>query len=405
MSTYCFRAIKWRIKYYLIEPWLSSRRMPARLLYKLFHYFPINKNLILFESEPDFCDNSWALYQFLKKRRPQYRFVWIVKDIHLFHDRTEDRTSFVTRYGKGMHLRTFYYYATARWNFYTHWTFQPYQPRNGQTVVHLCHSTSLKKGKGNCKDYFDFILTTSIFSIKPQSLFMGCDKSKFLPLGSPRNDILVQNISKGIDNPFCPQNNLVNKVILWMPTFRASVNPTLSETSTDTETGLPLIKNIHDLDVFNSELKRLNVVILAKIHHLQSEKEVFKQKFSNFIIITDDQISSRGLQLYQIVGKSDALLSDYSSIMVDYLLVDKPMGFILDDYDEYARSRGFTFDKLKEDILQGYHIYNKLDLLNFIKNVVNEKDDYKEERMKLKKVFHDMENGTNCMNIVKYFNL
>ena len=44
-----------------------SKRIFEKLLFRLFCFFPINENLILFESEGDFSDNSYALYDYMKK--------------------------------------------------------------------------------------------------------------------------------------------------------------------------------------------------------------------------------------------------------------------------------------------------------------------------------------------------
>jgi CDP-glycerol glycerophosphotransferase len=42
---------------------------------------------------------------------------------------------------------------------------------------------------------------------------------------------------------------------------------------------------------------------------------------------------------------SDALITDYSSLMFDYALLDRPMIFHVPDHDEYVgRSRGAYFD-------------------------------------------------------------
>ncbi len=38
------------------------------------------------------------------------------------------------------------------------------------------------------------------------------------------------------------------------------------------------------------------------------------------------------------------LVSDYSSVAIDYLLLDRPLGFTLDDYEAYTESRGWVFD-------------------------------------------------------------
>lgn len=385
--------------------WISMHSPIAKAFWHLFKCFPINQNLILFESEPDFCDNSWALYQYLKSNRPCYRFVWIVQDVKAFKDKVDKQTSFATRYGRGMHLKTIFYYATAKFNFYTHWTYQPYIPRKEQTVINLWHGGfPLKSSKVKNIDYFDWIISLGEEGKDCLTKYIGCSKEKVLALGNPRIDLLVKSIGKGVDNPFV-FNKHVNKVIIWMPTFRASVNHSLSENLCDTQTGLPLLTTQEDIIRFNGVMQDMNVVVIAKIHHLQAQKELFHTKYSNFIFLTDDTLSEKDYQLYEIIGKSDALLTDYSTVVWDYLTVDKPVGFILDDIDKYKASCGFLVDNIL-DILKGEHIFNKQHLIQFIKNVIDEKDNYQVERHELlNKKIQMFPQGGNCKNIVDHFKL
>ena len=45
------------------------------------------------------------------------------------------------------------------------------------------------------------------------------------------------------------------------------------------------------------------------------------------------------IKLYELIGISDGLLSDYSSVAVDYLLLDRPLGYVLADYNIYKEKR------------------------------------------------------------------
>lgn len=89
----------------------------------------------------DFCDNSWALYQYLRKKK-KYHFVWIVQHPEHFSN-TED-TIFVSRY-KHNRIRSYFYCARARYSFYTHWTFQEIKFREKQTIVKLAHGCGMIK--------------------------------------------------------------------------------------------------------------------------------------------------------------------------------------------------------------------------------------------------------------------
>ena len=59
---------------------------------------------------------------------------------------------------------------------------------------------------------------------------------------------------------------------------------------------------------------------------------------ANLEVIHDDSLG--GQTLYQRLGGSDALITDYSSVWIDFLLVDRPIIFCLPDLDEYQSTRG-----------------------------------------------------------------
>lgn len=389
--------------YRVIDVFKNIYGRPAMLFYKICHYLPLNKRMILFESEPDLCDNSWALYQHIKKNHLGYKFVWVVSNTDKFKKNEDGETKFVTRFGKGMHLKALYYYATAKYSFWTHWTLHHYIPRKGQTVINLWHGIPIKATKVKNHEYYNWLISTEQNTNHLFSKYLGCDMSKILPLGYPRNDLLLHNIGVGTDNPYCKIKG-IKKVIIWMPTFRQSINKRLSENLCDTATGLPLLDSETELRHLDDYLSIKDVIIIIKIHHLQAEKVLFKKSFKNIIILTDEILAKDNIQLYQIVGKTDALITDFSSIMFDYMLTDKPIGFILDDIDKYNKSCGFLIDDPRS-LMKGEHVYDISQLYNFIDDIINDKDKYRAERNNLRKKIHIADNTSACENIVNYFNI
>ena len=111
-----------------------------------------------------------------------------------------------------------------------------------------------------------------------------------------------------------------------------------------------------------------------------------------------------GLQLYDILNKFDAMISDYSSITFDYLHLNRPIGYTLDDFDEYEKSRGFAYENPK-DYMPGHHIYNFDDFLNFIKDVADKKDEFEAERKRVQKEVGLVEGWNNCQRILEWFHL
>ena len=85
------------------------------------------------------------------------------------------------------------------------------------------------------------------------------------------------------------------------------------------------------------------------------------------------------MQLYSLIGECGVLLTDYSSVYIDYLILNRPIGFIIDDFEEYKNSRGFVFDK-PDDWMPGEKIKTFEELEKFILDIKNGIDKYREVR-------------------------
>ena len=83
--------------------------------------------------------------------------------------------------------------------------------------------------------------------------------------------------------------------------------------------------------------------------------------------------------MYMFIALTDALISDYSSVAVDYLIVDRPIAFTLDDYEAYKKTRGFVFEN-PLIYMPGHHLYTFDDLEHFLLDVSMGLDPYKEQR-------------------------
>ena len=54
--------------------------------------------------------------------------------------------------------------------------------------------------------------------------------------------------------------------------------------------------------------------------------------------------SEHGLAAYEFVGACDGLITDYSSVLFDYLLLDKPIGLTWQDVEAYKKVPGVVLD-------------------------------------------------------------
>lgn len=374
-------------------------------------YLPIKENFIVFASFPDFSDNAWVLFQYLKRHRPDLKLYWAISATEIPEE--VDYLSVIKKDSIKNYLKYYWIINRAGFLMSSHGLRDSFG-RKGQLNIYLNHGSCPIKGaktKGinhPSKDYkikptFDYILCRGLGAITPLALFNCCDEKYVLPLGMARDDVFLQNIGEGSLNPF--YNGVSNKLIVWMPTFRrTSINPNLSETNASTDTGLPLIETEKDLVKLNSFLKKYSLQLLIKIHPLQETNNLFKKTFSNVTIITNQDLKRNHKQTYEVIGYSDALLTDYSSVYFDYLMTNKQVGFILDDYDKYDKDRGFVFENPKE-IMVGKHIYNTKDLYEFFIDVIDDKDEYVDMRKMMREKFVGDIPKSTCKVIVDYFNI
>lgn len=379
--------------YFTFRYWLND------LYYLLNKLLPIKKNLIVFSSEGDYCDNSWALYNYIRKEYPKYICVWLTIKNKKYNN--DSKTLFFQRDS----LKAYRSLAIAKYIFSTHGMSQILSPRKSQLVLNLWHGIGGKAPKDGVKGHHNIPNYNYLIYMGPKNrlthaIGVGCPERYMTLLGYPRNDLLLDNKGYGYQNPFAPEG-FNGKLIIWMPTFRKSINKSLSE-DIETSTGLPLMDTVDDIKSLNDFLKDENVIIMVKIHHLQAEEPIFKAKYSNLIFVTDEMIAGKGLQLYQVVAKTDALLSDYSSIATDYLLMDRPMGFILDDLKEYESHRGsFLFKDIRE-ILAGKYIYNMDDLKQYINEIAKGIDSTKYMRDKLLPEMISYPDNHSCERICEF---
>lgn len=369
--------------------------------------FPLQQDKILFESEDDFCDNSRVLYDYIKNNLEDKRLVWLchskrtLKRLNHKHPDTE----FVHHNYHFENVRSAWHIATAKYIFFTHGISQMTRRRRDQCIINLWHGIAIKGVKKLQHDdnpVYSYLLSLGDSNRINQSKFLGCGIDKVIPLGYPRNDLLINETGDGSENPFI-HDNTIRRVIIWMPTFRSSINSALSETSVDTLTGLPLLDSYDKVESFDEFLARNKIKMIIKIHHLQTDKPIFKETFRNILFLSDHEIQDRDLQLYSVLAKTDALLTDYSSVSIDYLLTDKPMGFILDDYAEYEKSRGKFLFKNTLDILAGKHIYTIKDLEDFCLNPDSPVE--KEHRKKIRAMMYDKPDNQSCSRICDFCGL
>lgn len=372
---------------------------------------PIQDNLIVFESNPDFSDNARVLFNYMCSNgyNKKYKLCFFVANPEKYKEYEGENVFFVRNKGKRSGCRTlkFYYYSyTAKILFFTHsfnW-FHKYN-KNNQLFIDLWHGCGYKAAKGNSKQiYFNYLLVPAKIFKKTKAEFFDCSEDKLIDLGYPRYDLL--NKKKDVRKPFFDSLHVPydgRKIIMWMPTYRKSYRATLSEGTLDSPFDLPLMYSYDDLLELDECCRKNNVLLIIKKHYLEQEMPIDKGCIRNILFIENEQLEQCEIQLYELLNNVDALITDYSSVAIDFLLTSKPIGFTLDDYEQYKDSRGFVF----EDPLQympGMHMVEKNQLYEFIQDVSIGKDEYREERAKVLQETHNVTDNY-CKRILEYFDI
>lgn len=375
-------------------------------LFFIYSYFPLENNRIVLESEGDCCDNAYAIFDYMCKNGyvRKYKITWLVDKPDNFEN--SENVSYVQKQiNNEFSPKTIKALRICHWYIYDHCNImEQFKKKKGQVFIYLSHGWGYKASKGGsldkCKSVFDFMVATGSLSAEGQSEYWNTPLKKTIIAGYPRLDYLFTKdckVQECINNRW--HFDQYNKIFFWMPTFRQSKSRDLSEEYNKNETGLPLFGSVSSLQDFNEFLKQRNVFMVFKLHHLQLELPVFKLKFSNIVVIKDEELQKLGIQLYQLIQNADALISDYSSISIDFLLADRPIIYTLDDYEEYDKSRGL-FPKNAIDYMPGYHIYNIDELKISIEEILSGMDKYSVQRKKIVDKYHKYKDGNSAKRIL-----
>lgn len=332
---------------------------------------PKNKNKIIFASVPDCTGNALALYEYMKKNKSNFKLIWITDNIY-----DNNRNVYKLKSLKGL-----YHLFTTKHLITTHSNFISIKSKN-QILVDLWHGMPLKSigyfdSKSNLKDVklrsnkVDYTIATSIqFSAILSASFL-INPEKILITGQPRNDQLFNVNINGIKEELNIKE--FKKIILFAPTHREY----------EQKTGdIFDIFGIDDfnMDIFGDLLLENDAVLLIKLHPYE-EKFYADKDLSvlpdNIRVIDSEMLLKKNIEFYNLLGIVDTLITDYSSLYFDYLLLNKPIIFIVNDIEIYDAKRSFVLNPL-EFWMPGPMVRNFDELQSNIKLSMSDKFYYNE---------------------------
>ncbi|MFX1459503.1 MAG: CDP-glycerol glycerophosphotransferase family protein [Promethearchaeota archaeon] len=348
-------------------------------------------------------DNTKYLFEYLNQHS-DYKVVWVAKSRKLVKElRLKGYNAIHT-----LNIMAIKLLRKARFIFITHGIYDvlpiEFSPRS--TTILTWHGTPIKKIifdedleflvykkwgryfklKLKYNDYLNYILTPTRDDLEHNILSSAfkVPKEKILALGYPRNDILFNKDENFIENLKTKYQipESVNQIILYCPTFREDHSLKFSISK----------KELHEL---NKMLKDMKTLFLLKGHYFV--QDVNFKEYENLKLVP----KSADIQELYII--TDILITDYSSTMLDFSLLNRPILLFPYDLERYKKIRGMYY-KL-EDIAPGPLLYNFKDLTNAIKNIENITKEFEQKRKQVRDRFNRYTDGNSIRRILDFLEI
>ena len=352
--------------------WIDStkglRSFSYSVLYPIMRFLPL-RNIMIFDSywSSKYDSNERLMYEYLVENHPEVKPVWFFNNIQTPIEGDAKKV-------KVNSFMYWYYLAVSRYIVQNTNMPNRYAKRSGQIEVETLHGTFLKH-MGYDEPHFrlatkkiqnrfakrnrrwDYMVVPSDYMEKTASQAFNYEQ-QIIKSGFPRNDELYTNDNSAYINSVKEKLGIpLNKrVILYAPTYRE-------------EEGFDFKLN---LDKMQDKLSD-SYVLLVRLHYFVAHSNSF---YSNPGFVFDVSDYNNINDLYLI---SDAMVTDYSSVMFDYAHLKRPMIFYAYDKDWYLDedNRGVYLDYDKQ--MPGPIVKNEDDLIDRIRHLDAVYDNYSDK--------------------------
>lgn len=366
------------------------------------------RNLILFNSFPDFSGNAWALYSYIMQERPdivqKYDIAWsVAKDTKR---KQQEKIKQQKKPGTGLYVKKsvsgIWTYCRARYVITTHNYFTGVKTAGRQIHINLWHGMPLKKigtyldGESEHDDIQgDVTIATGEMFRQVMARAFDMEEEKVLVTGQPCNDLLFHG--KNALNKIGIKKESYTKILMWMPTYRASVVGEIRSDGDKDAFGVVGVMT-EEFDRLDALLKEKGYLLLIKPHPMDVICTMELKNSENIRVVTNTRLYEKDVDLYELLGQMDGLITDYSSVYVDYLILGRPVAFLCSDLKAYEESRGFCFPDILS-LMPGTRIYDKEGFFRYLDNMDQCNDEWKQERERLCALFYRERDGHSAKRV------
>lgn len=206
-------------------------------------------------------------------------------------------------------------------------------------------------------------------------------KNVIQPTGVSRTDVFYQPeyIQQAYDNLYHVMPSARGKkVILYSPTFRGRVST--AETP-----------NLLHVGMFYEEFQS-DYILLMKHHPLVKERPVIEPQYREFCLDVTDEMT-----IDDLLCVSDICITDYSSLVFEYSIFERPIIFFAYDIEDYYEWRGFYYEY--EEFVPGPIVTTNMEMIEYIKHP--ERFDIEKVR-RFRKKFMQSCDGQSTQRILEY---
>lgn len=238
-------------------------------------------------------------------------------------------------------------------------------------------------------DNYEGVVTTSshLVDIMSRSFLVEPDRIKVW--GQPRNDVLFSSNleGKGLEEIFSGELPSYEKVVLYAPTFRDH-EPTRLFPFQDM-----------DRDRLCHWLEEKKIFLCIRLHLYDQTGYQWIQELdrtgSRIRFLNED----RTVDIMEVLKEFDLLITDYSSIYMDYLLTGKPVLFLPYDQEAYLKERGMNFPY--DQVTPGPKPKTFQEFLNSMEDLLYNHDGYVRQRESVNNFLNEIQKPC-CADICKY---
>lgn len=359
--------------------------MFGRIIQFLDYIYPKDSRIILFGSNSGrvMTGSTKELFRSIKEHYPKYR--------PFFHVRKPTKPNEINV----LTLRGLIIYLKAKSLVSSHGCYDFQFLRNSRRKIHVTtwHGLPLKaiglaiqgltrnqlKGILEYSSLVDYYICGSNYEMRVLSALLGFDISSAWSIGIPRNDYLTQVTSstKRILPQIIPGMSTDSKVLLYAPTYRAP-------TDSNKDARVRLFP-FDDMNLANlSEFLDANDAYILIRMHINDK--------ATRALLDNPRILEFGFNVLSdvnpILPEVDIVITDYSSIMYDFLLLDRPVIFIPYDLDEYMKNPGLIVDDF-DYWTPGIKVSHLKELISYSDDMFKGKPDpFSFHRERIRKIIH-----------------